>query len=214
MKTLPIQFRHDGRTLRQMQRTCDIAIYELISDGGITLGYEVIKITIRKETEAFGKILAEREYYPCDSKFGSLGWSFGTNQKRAAVEKFDMLVRTARQSLSVDGIPTVLAKEFRHAGRVFTQLKRQGRVAMYQLSGAGIEVVVIQRRGAGEVCGRWYPDREVMPDVSNWGVYGWSYLATDLAGAERRYQSLLRKWGNDSLMIRAERIPAEMELAV
>jgi hypothetical protein len=36
-----------------------------------------------------------------------------------------------------------------------------------------------------------------MPDISQWGKYGWSYLAADLTGAEKRYQSLLPKWGEE-----------------
>lgn len=43
--------------------------------------------------------------------------------------------------------------------------------------------------------GYCYPDRELMADVSQWGTYGWSYLAEDLAGAEKKYASLLPEWG-------------------
>jgi hypothetical protein len=88
-----------------------------------------------------------------------------------------------------------LAKEFKHGGRAFRQLKRDGRVALYALSGAGYEVVVVQRQAAREIHGYSFPECEVMPTTSQWGRYGWSYLASDLAGAERRYDGLQAVWG-------------------
>ena len=52
-------------------------------------------------------------------------------------------------------------------------------------------------RRAEELFGRWYPERETYPGNEDWGTYGWSYLASDLAGAQKRFDSLLPKWASD-----------------
>jgi hypothetical protein len=119
------------------------------------------------------------------------------DQKTEAIERFDILVSLEQSGFTPTGAPPILATEFRHGGRTYTQIKRDGNVALYKLSGAGYEVVVVRRQKPKVIHGVYYPEREVMPDISVWGKYGWTYLAGDLAGAEKRYQSLLPKWGID-----------------
>ena len=82
------------------------------------------------------------------------------------------------------------------------QIKRRGSVALYELSGPrgvhyGFEVVVIRIRRAEELFGRCYPERETYPGNEDWGTCGWSYLVSDLAGAQKRFDSLLPKWASD-----------------
>jgi hypothetical protein len=162
IKPLDIEIGHDGRKLHQLHRTGNIAMYELRNEQGLLLGYEVIKTRIQKETERYGNILAEREIYPCDSQFGSMGWSFGKDHKIEANEKFKILVNLEQNGFTPTGAPTVergaepasgskihstaLATEFRHSGRTYTQLRRDGNVALYKLSGAGYEVVIVRRQ--------------------------------------------------------------------
>jgi hypothetical protein len=211
MKLLAKEISHDNRKLLQSQRKGNVAMYEILSEQGIGLGYEVIRITVDKERERFGRIIPCREIYPSDSKFGTLAFSFGKDQKSEAWQRFDIFVLAEEEDLTPVAVSTVLRTEFRHSGRTYTQVKREGQVALYKLSGAGFEVMVIRLKKANILNGYSYPDREVMPDISLWGTFGWSYLGGDLAGAERRYQSLLpkmytstrefspREWGEQSI---------------
>jgi hypothetical protein len=100
MKTLPLEFRHDGRTLRQIKRTSTAAIYQLFGAGEISYGYEVIKIKGQRESKKFGRAFPFRELYPASSWFGTRGWSFGRNHLRLAMEKFDRLVQAEVARLS------------------------------------------------------------------------------------------------------------------
>src|ERR1700693_2662291 len=142
MKLLPTELTHDGRNLRQLQRAAKTAIYQLIGEKGLSFGFEVIQIRVQKEREIFGRIFKEREVYPADSQFGSIAWSFGRNHRSQAFERFDMLARYESDGSTANATQKLLATEFRHGGRLFTQLKRKGRVALYKLSGAGFEIVV------------------------------------------------------------------------
>jgi len=172
MKLLPIEFGQEGRTLRQIKRSGKAAIYELSGTQGLLYGYEVVVIDAEKERERFGKTFIEREIYPSSSKFGKLGWSFGREHRKQAFEKFDILVQAEGEDSPPVTVPTVLAREFKHNRRLYTQLKREGQVALYKLSDAGYEVVVIQEGKAKEIKNYRYPDREIMPDVSQWGRFG------------------------------------------
>ena len=153
MKFLDTQFTHDERKLRQLDRSAKSAIYELKGEHELTYGYELIKITVHKARECYGKLVTERELYPPNSQFGRLGWSYGSGDKSAAFQHFDRLVQAEESNADVNGVPTVLAPvepeapllEFRRAGRTYTQLKRDGHVALYKVAGAGYEVVVLQR---------------------------------------------------------------------
>jgi hypothetical protein len=197
MRLLDINIGHDGRQLHQLQRRGNVAIYELRGEYGLLFGYEIIRIRVQKEREIYGNITVEREVYPSDSQFGKMGFSYGINQEKEAFERFDMLVHAELEGLTPPATQKVLASVWSHGGRRFTQLKRNGIAALYKLSGAGYEVAVILKQKAREHLGFSFRECEVMPTPAQWGTYGWTYLAADLAGAERRYQSLLPRWGED-----------------
>jgi hypothetical protein len=103
MKLLNTEFIHDGRTLKQLARTDKIAIYQLVGYQGLGYGFEVIKIRVKKQTEAFKKVLREREVYPASSQFGYMAWSFGRNQKSQAFERYGTFVQREHQSLHANG---------------------------------------------------------------------------------------------------------------
>jgi hypothetical protein len=92
MKPLLNHFTHGGRKLKQLQRSNTVAIYELIGSQGLSYGYEVIRIKIKKEQLVFGTAQPEREAYPSDSDFGRLAWSFGRNHRKQAFERYDAMV--------------------------------------------------------------------------------------------------------------------------
>lgn len=62
------------------------------SVGGV-LAYEVIVIRVKKESEAFGKIVPCREVAPADEDFGMYGWSYPT--KEMALPKYRKLIAGA-----------------------------------------------------------------------------------------------------------------------
>ena len=68
---------------------------------------------------------------------------------------------------------------------------------MYEVRGAsgllGYEVIKIQVHAAGELFGRWYPHREGYASSESWGTDGWSYLAIDRPGAEKRFAEVARR---------------------
>jgi hypothetical protein len=94
-----------------------------------------------------------------------------------------------------DSEPIELATEISAQGRTYKQVKRCGQVVLYELSVKGelrgFEVIVIQIHAAGERFGKWYPTRESMPSSESWGTSGFSYLACDRDGAERRFAELI-----------------------
>jgi hypothetical protein len=109
MKPISIEFTHYGRTLRQLKRTANVAIYELIGAQGLLYGYEIIRIREQKQREVFGKIREEHEVYPCDSDFGRMGWSYGRNHQKEAFERFNRIVTLEHQSAHASG-PSALQR--------------------------------------------------------------------------------------------------------
>src|ERR1700733_9926179 len=99
MKPLSTHLSHGGRKLKQVQRSATVAIYELFSSQGLSYGFEVIRIKIKKEQLVFGTVQPEREAYPSDSDFGRLAWSFGRNHWRLAFGRYDVLVQAERENL-------------------------------------------------------------------------------------------------------------------
>jgi hypothetical protein len=94
-----------------------------------------------------------------------------------------------------------LATELKVQDRTLKLLKRERSVALYKLYRKslfyGYEVHVIWICEAHEAFGRHFPEMERSPRTSDWGTYGWSYLANDRAGAEKRFSSLLPKYGKN-----------------
>jgi len=79
-----------------------------------------------------------------------------------------------------EAIPLLpLAKEIKRAGMLYSQIFRQGDVAIYCAKGKGgrieYEVVKIQVLPAEEINGRSYPVREAFPSNSEWGSLGFTY---------------------------------------
>jgi hypothetical protein len=75
--------------------------------------------------------------------------------------------------------PVPLAKEIRRAGMLYSQIFRQGDVAIYcaKVKGPRIEYEVfqIQILPAEKLGGRGYPVRESFPKNSDWGSLGFTY---------------------------------------
>ena len=93
-----------------------------------------------------------------------------------------------------------LEKEFGFQGRTLRQMKREGRVCVYELLGRGgvlygYEVVIIKIAPAVEIKGELYPEREVYPSSSkssdDWGRVAWSYSRNCFQDALERYAGLL-----------------------
>lgn len=93
-----------------------------------------------------------------------------------------------------------LQTKFKYQSRTLRQLKREGRVAIYELLGRGevlygYEVVIIKIRPAEIVFEREYPEREVYPssskESSDWGSIAWSYGRNYLSDALKRFDGLV-----------------------
>lgn len=82
MNKLPLQIKSRGQTFTQIERTDNAAIYK--SSWG---HYEVFRIIVQKESEAFGVKFSEREAYPGNSQFGNTAWCFKSLSK--AANKYD-----------------------------------------------------------------------------------------------------------------------------
>src|SRR6267378_2132639 len=92
----------------------------------------------------------------------------------------------------------LLETELKVQNRTLKQIKRQGRVALYELYGAngmlyGFEVVFIKIAKARNVFGKDYPEREVYPGNEDWGSLAWSYGRNDRDLAEETFLRCLAK---------------------
>lgn len=82
--------------------------------------------------------------------------------------------------------------------RTLTQIRRNGRIALYGLCGAngllyGYELIIIKTRKAEEVFGKGYPIREVYPANEDWGRFAWSFGAAQEEQVMEAYKKLLDK---------------------
>jgi hypothetical protein len=73
-----------------------------------------------------------------------------------------------------------LETEFNYQGRTLRQLKRRGRVAIYELIGGhkltyGYEVIVIQIVPEKEMFGKVIAEHEAYPGSNDWGKKAWSF---------------------------------------
>jgi hypothetical protein len=109
MKPISTEFTHYGRTLRQLERTANVAIYELIGAQGLLYGYEIIRIREQKQREVFGQMREEHEVYPSDSEFGRMGWSYGRNHRSQAFERFNRIVTAEHENPNAHG-PSALER--------------------------------------------------------------------------------------------------------
>lgn len=77
-KLLEKEVRRHGHVYIQLKRTSSCALYEVQTQSGGTLGYEVIQIRIAQAVfmKITWKWVSERETYPGDEEFGERGWYF------------------------------------------------------------------------------------------------------------------------------------------
>lgn len=80
MQTLKEEFTKSGWNHRQLLRTEKKAIYARWKETSVAPHYEVLRITISKETTVNlgGQSITypEQEHYPSEREFGRLAWSF------------------------------------------------------------------------------------------------------------------------------------------
>jgi hypothetical protein len=102
MQQLEPQIRYQNRLLRQLKREGLTAIYEVLSDGNVCYGYEVIRIKIAPAKEMFGKFVPEHEAYPSSAKgsndWGDIAWSYGRDQKTEPFERYNGLAAKYRKA--------------------------------------------------------------------------------------------------------------------
>jgi hypothetical protein len=94
-----------------------------------------------------------------------------------------------------------LATELTFQGRTLRQLKRIGRIAIYEVRNRGnllygYEVIEIKIAPAEEICGRFYPEREVYPSSAknspDWGSIAWSFGAQSKKRAFALFNGLVK----------------------
>jgi hypothetical protein len=91
----------------------------------------------------------------------------------------------------------VLELELKAQNRTLKQLKREGRVAIYELLSRGsllygYEVIIVKILSATNIMGRDYPEREGYPANEDWGDLAWSYPNTALESAIKRFEGLVK----------------------
>ena len=77
-----------------------------------------------------------------------------------------------------------------NAGFTFTQLKREGRVCIYEQVPDGgefkaYEVIIIKYRKERQLYGKVLPAQEAYPSDSDWGKLAWTFMS--LEEAEERF---------------------------
>lgn len=90
----------------------------------------------------------------------------------------------------------VLDTAFSIDGYDFRQLHRDGSVALFEKrkpnhSRPSYEVIIIQRKAAGDVFGKEMPAREVMPRPEDWGTFAWTEVT--LEKARQRFNALVEQ---------------------
>ena len=92
MKTLETELKVQNRTLRQIKREGRVALYELYGANEMLYGYELIIIKVHPAQTIQGRDYPEREGYPANEDWGTLAWSFGSEQREKAHEIYHGLV--------------------------------------------------------------------------------------------------------------------------
>lgn len=80
MQLLPTTFKKQGFDYEQIERNALTAIYSQSLDGSV-VAYEVIRVTVVKESECFGKLMPEREVLPGAELWGIRGWTYWDLEK-------------------------------------------------------------------------------------------------------------------------------------
>ena len=85
MQKLELKIKNNGTVSEQVKRSKNCAIYKTGR-----MDYEVFRIKVSEEGEAFGKIYPKREVYPSNEDFGKIAWYY--NKEENAIEKYNWLV--------------------------------------------------------------------------------------------------------------------------
>jgi hypothetical protein len=95
---------------------------------------------------------------------------------------------------TIDGVEyKVIPTQFKKKGFTYTQLKREGKKAIFQQTREGstinnYEVVKLGRHNGYSMGGAFIEPSETYPGSSLWGIMGWT--CTSIDDALKRYQSL------------------------
>lgn len=92
MKSIETELNVQNRTLKQLKREGNVAIYELFGRGRVLYGYEVVIVKIHPAETILGREYPEREGYPANEDWGDLAWSYGSNHLKDAMKRFNGLV--------------------------------------------------------------------------------------------------------------------------
>ena len=87
-----------------------------------------------------------------------------------------------------------LDKELSTNGHIYTQVKRNRRIALYEQRTkdgilAGHELFIIKVSKEAEIFGKSYPEREVYPSTTEFGNSAWS-VCINREYAENKYRKL------------------------
>lgn len=70
-----------------------------------------------------------------------------------------------------------------------SQIKRTGDAAIYKVDDTNYEVIKIRVLKRSHFNGTYFPEREVYPSSSDWGVYGFTFI--QLSDAESKFNELI-----------------------
>ena len=100
----------------------------------------------------------------------------------------------------------LLPLEFQLRGFVYTQLRRDGEVAIFEQKRDGkvtaYEVAVIRFKAAATIMGNSVPAREAYPSSETWGKLGWT--CRNLEAAEDRFARVLARRNELRELLEAE----------
>jgi hypothetical protein len=83
-------------------------------------------------------------------------------------------------------------------GRTLKQIRREGKVALYELYGGqglliGYELILVRTLPEETIMGRRYPQREAFPKNEAWGTEGWSFGRNQAKEAHECFDKLAAK---------------------
>ena len=99
VQPLPLEFGHSDHKCVQVWRDETHAVYKHFGAYGQYIGWEAIRIKLRKPEVAFGKSYPWREVYPGNEDFGRYALSVGAQSDlEYAIERAKDLKKRARSS--------------------------------------------------------------------------------------------------------------------
>jgi len=105
MKLIPLEFKYDGFSFKQLERVGNIALFEKTHPSADRKFYEVVKIKISPDQTILGKFIPEHEKYPASSEWGELGWSYSILSE---AQKQLLLLATAQPNADSSAQPSTL----------------------------------------------------------------------------------------------------------